>query len=101
MSCETPEFDVFDLEVVTSGHALYYMGWYLFRKHGFSDTLNMDEFKFRNWLLKIEAGYRRSNGGVILTSTTINSQATTRFSIFITTSRTVLLIEALAWTTSC
>ncbi|KAH6577215.1 hypothetical protein BASA60_004150 [Batrachochytrium salamandrivorans] len=61
MSCETPEFDVFDLEVVTSGHALYYMGWYLFRKHGFSDTLNMDEFKFRNWLLKIEAGYRRSN----------------------------------------
>ncbi|KAJ8330136.1 3',5'-cyclic-nucleotide phosphodiesterase [Batrachochytrium dendrobatidis] len=58
---DNPDFDVFDLEVVTSGHALYFMGWYLFLKHRFAERIGMDEYKFRSWLIKIESGYRRSN----------------------------------------
>eukprot|EP00842_Homolaphlyctis_polyrhiza_P007008 jgi/Hompol1/897/HPOL_005453-RA len=60
-SHDDPEFDVFTLEEVSSGHALYFLGWFLFREHGFADQLNVDETKFRNWLIRIESGYRRSN----------------------------------------
>ena len=56
-----PSFDVFKLEIITSGHALYYMGWHIFRQHGFAEKLRIPEDKFRKWLAMAESGYRRSN----------------------------------------
>ncbi|KAI8923499.1 hypothetical protein BC831DRAFT_520935 [Entophlyctis helioformis] len=58
---EDPEFDVFDLEIATSGHALYYLGWHLFRQHRLGEVLLVNEIKFRKLIAKIESGYRRSN----------------------------------------
>jgi hypothetical protein len=54
-------FNVFDLEVVSEGHALYYLASNIFQEHDLQITLGINEKLFRHWLLKMETGYDRKN----------------------------------------
>jgi hypothetical protein len=54
-------FNVFELEIVSEGHALYYLASNLFQEHDFQMVLGVNERMFRHWLLKMESGYDRKN----------------------------------------
>jgi hypothetical protein len=58
---DDPEFDIFELRSLAEGRCLYYVGWHLFRKLKFAETLSMDEGCFRRWLTVVESGYLAKN----------------------------------------
>ncbi|KAJ3087500.1 High affinity cAMP-specific 3',5'-cyclic phosphodiesterase 7A [Quaeritorhiza haematococci] len=58
---DNPTFDVHFLEEVTNGHALLYIGWYIFRRYEFFSTFNISEACFKRWITKVERGYRPTN----------------------------------------
>ncbi|KXS11892.1 HD-domain/PDEase-like protein [Gonapodya prolifera JEL478] len=58
---EDPEFDVIELDRLTEGRGLYFIGLHIMRHHGFFDRFKIEERIFRNWLSQIEAGYKREN----------------------------------------
>ncbi|KAI9360474.1 hypothetical protein DFJ73DRAFT_656215 [Zopfochytrium polystomum] len=70
---EDPTFDVFEADRASGGRGLYYMGWYVMRRHGMftaaaapgsggiAGPVALPEGKFRRWLAHIEEGYRPTN----------------------------------------
>ncbi|ORY53833.1 HD-domain/PDEase-like protein [Rhizoclosmatium globosum] len=54
-------FDVATVETESDGRVLFYVGYYLFAKHDLLSRHKIPEATFRNWLMRIEAGYRGNN----------------------------------------
>uniref|UniRef100_A0A0N4Z9G5 Phosphodiesterase n=1 Tax=Parastrongyloides trichosuri TaxID=131310 RepID=A0A0N4Z9G5_PARTI len=55
------DFNSFELNEVTDGHALKYVGFELFNKYGFLDRFKIKHETLENYLLALEAGYSRHN----------------------------------------
>ncbi|KAH6570308.1 hypothetical protein BASA60_007797 [Batrachochytrium salamandrivorans] len=60
-SIDTWEFDIFELERVTGGHPLYYLGMALFEVYNFQAGFNVEESVMRTFLRKVESCYRRNS----------------------------------------
>ncbi|KAJ3035521.1 High affinity cAMP-specific 3',5'-cyclic phosphodiesterase 7A [Rhizophlyctis rosea] len=58
---DNPNYDVADLARASGGRELYYIAWYIFRRYDFFEKYQINERKFRHWLIKVEGGYRGSN----------------------------------------
>jgi 3'5'-cyclic nucleotide phosphodiesterase len=56
-----PDFDVLQLEVMTNGHALFYLSIHFFHKFHLSSRLKINPDVFKNWITKIEKDYRHAN----------------------------------------
>ncbi|KAJ3272942.1 hypothetical protein HDV01_005139 [Terramyces sp. JEL0728] len=56
-----PFFDVIQLDVVSEGHALFYVGSRIFQDQDFQSLLGTNERVFRHFMGKIENGYERGN----------------------------------------
>ncbi|KAJ3255864.1 High affinity cAMP-specific 3',5'-cyclic phosphodiesterase 7A [Boothiomyces macroporosus] len=56
-----PFFDVIQLDVVSEGHALFYVGSRIFQDQDFQSSLGTNERVFRHFMGKIENGYERGN----------------------------------------
>jgi hypothetical protein len=57
----SPEFDVFHLEALTNGHALYYLATHIFSYRDVSNLLGISPTAFSKWVSKVEIGYRSEN----------------------------------------
>lgn len=56
------EFEIFRLEVITTGKPLYHLGRALMgRRFDVCSTLEIDERILQNWLTTIETNYRADN----------------------------------------
>ncbi|KAI8908933.1 hypothetical protein EDD86DRAFT_190914 [Gorgonomyces haynaldii] len=55
------DFDIFNLETVTNGHALYYFSLHIFHKFEFGPKLKINAETFTTWISHIESNYRHSN----------------------------------------
>ncbi|KAJ3055057.1 High affinity cAMP-specific 3',5'-cyclic phosphodiesterase 7A [Rhizophlyctis rosea] len=51
-------FDIFELREVTDGRPLYYLGLHISEKYNFRNLFSVDDSVLRNFLAKIEAGYK-------------------------------------------
>jgi hypothetical protein len=58
---ENPNFDVGDIDKISQGRVLYYVGWHVFRIHDFFEKYRIPESRFRHWLTRVESGYKPSN----------------------------------------
>jgi hypothetical protein len=58
---ESPDFDVLELNDLSHGHPLYFVGMRAFEKHKISENLHVDPLVMKNFLLSVEAGYLSSN----------------------------------------
>ncbi|TPX31723.1 hypothetical protein SmJEL517_g04992 [Synchytrium microbalum] len=56
-----PNFDMFEFDKATNNQPLFYLGWHIFQKHGFGSKLNIPDDVIKNWLLRIEMGYKSTN----------------------------------------
>ena len=56
-----PFFNIFKLEVLSGGHALYHIAITAFRNLNFQELIGVPERMFSQWLLKMELGYDRKN----------------------------------------
>jgi hypothetical protein len=55
---EAWNFDVFELEAVTNGHALLFAGMALFRRFDLLQSFNISEAKLKSFFSSVESGYR-------------------------------------------
>ncbi|KAI9138921.1 hypothetical protein BKA69DRAFT_1088657 [Paraphysoderma sedebokerense] len=51
------DFDVFELTQLTDGRPLFYLGYYLFEHYNFKQQYQIEDYKLRNFLMKVEAEY--------------------------------------------
>ncbi|KAJ3285755.1 High affinity cAMP-specific 3',5'-cyclic phosphodiesterase 7A [Blyttiomyces sp. JEL0837] len=58
---ENPNFDIHSIEKESGGRVLYYVGWFVFRRHNIFEQYKMSESRFRHWVARIESGYKPSN----------------------------------------
>ncbi|KAJ1550733.1 High affinity cAMP-specific 3',5'-cyclic phosphodiesterase 7A, partial [Nowakowskiella sp. JEL0078] len=58
---DNPNFNIFELDDLTGGKPLLYIGWYIFRLHDFFLEFGISEAKFKHWCMKIESGYKPTN----------------------------------------
>ncbi|KAI8617731.1 hypothetical protein BC830DRAFT_1062209 [Chytriomyces sp. MP71] len=58
---DDPSFDVSVVESVSNGRVLFYVGYYLFLKYDMLRKHKIPESVFRNWLTRVEHGYRGTN----------------------------------------
>ncbi|KAJ3242929.1 High affinity cAMP-specific 3',5'-cyclic phosphodiesterase 7A [Chytriomyces hyalinus] len=58
---DNPNFDVAVIESISNGRVLFYIGYHLFLKHNLLTKHKIPESVFRNWLTRIEHGYRGNN----------------------------------------
>uniref|UniRef100_A0A914H9Q1 Phosphodiesterase n=1 Tax=Globodera rostochiensis TaxID=31243 RepID=A0A914H9Q1_GLORO len=54
-------FDTFDLNEVTNGHSLKYVGFELFNRYGFLERFKINVQVLENFLLALELGYSKHN----------------------------------------
>ena len=57
-TCDSWDFDLFELQRATMGRPLYYLGMYLFNKYGFREAYQIDDVVLRNFLRRLEDGYK-------------------------------------------
>ncbi|KAK9806640.1 hypothetical protein WJX73_003268 [Symbiochloris irregularis] len=55
------DFDVFQLDRATNGHALSYLAFFLFKQRNLFERVKLDEVVFMDFLRKVELGYQQSN----------------------------------------
>lgn len=59
--CTNWNFSSFDLEELTQGHALKYVGFELFNRYGFLERFKVNTQVLENFLLALEVGYSKHN----------------------------------------
>ncbi|KAL7753955.1 3',5'-cyclic-nucleotide phosphodiesterase [Sorochytrium milnesiophthora] len=60
-SLESVDFDVFELDALSSGHPLYHVGMHTFEQHNLLNTFHIKRATLQRFLLKIESGYLACN----------------------------------------
>eukprot|EP00002_Diphylleia_rotans_P002871 TRINITY_DN1186_c0_g1_i3.p1 TRINITY_DN1186_c0_g1~~TRINITY_DN1186_c0_g1_i3.p1 ORF type:complete len:884 (+),score=163.24 TRINITY_DN1186_c0_g1_i3:258-2909(+) len=50
-------WDVFEIDKMTTGRPLYFVVMYLFKKYDFYSRFKLDEFKLQNFITAVEKGY--------------------------------------------
>ncbi|KAJ3045646.1 High affinity cAMP-specific and IBMX-insensitive 3',5'-cyclic phosphodiesterase 8A [Rhizophlyctis rosea] len=67
-------FDIFELTEVTDGRPLYYLALHLSEKYGFRNLIGVDDAVLRNFLTKVEVGYKVCDASDMLLALVILDQ---------------------------
>ena len=52
------DFNAFELHALTKKNSLYFMLQYVYKKFFFEESLKIDQAKFQNFSMKLQASYR-------------------------------------------